>query len=493
MVYLDFARFLKSNSIILLSIAVFLLASFFFFPKFYSATDEHEYLKNSVLLQQGSIAVKDIFSACRSGIFSEKGYISTYPIGESLFLVPFTWLGSLDLVMASGMFLHLLNFLILILILRHLGIRKEFAMLYLFFPAFLWASRTLYPHLLVLATFLTGAYFYLGKNKSSWIISGFSFALAYLIRQDSIIGIIAFGLPLLFLDKKKFVYFIAGALPFIAIIPFLNLLLYGSPIAVQAGYFSFWQGISPIDVVLYALLLMAFYPLLLISPLFLLKKNKELFWAIVLTLPYLVIAASMGIFDFEFSIETLLTARMRYLIPVIGLLLIPYSIMLSGFFEKLEKFSGLLNSRNLFVAMLLVFSVSTLVASYKHAEFINNYRYSVFESINANIPENALAIGSSDDEMYFIRGFFSNKKYLSIDLNQCLAGNPEKISISSFIGEKPYLIMLYYPYQEGRDAPRQGTVNKERQKMADFINANKENLELVYGSEKLNLSIYKFR
>ena len=184
---------------------------------------------------------------------------------------------------------------------------------------------------------------------------------------------------------------------------------------------------------------------------------------------------------------------MRYLIPAIGLLLIPYSIMLQALFEKLQSYPKLLSFRNIFVAMLLVFSVSTTIACYKHGEFINNYRYSVFEAIHANIPENALAIGSSDDDIYFIRGFFSDARYLSIDLNQCLAGNPEKISIGSFIGEKPYLIMLDYPYQEGRYAPRQGTVNLERQKMADFVSANKESLGLIYNSKKLNLSIYKFR
>src|SRR3989344_2218694 len=194
--------FLSERNFVAIALLVFSAIFLVFFPHFYTSIDEHTFLKNALLLRGGSIGEHDPELACRSTLYNENGFIGGQFIGRSLFLIPFTFFG-FDAVMLSGLAIHIMNALLFYLILRRLGIDARFTVLYLFFPAMLWESRTLYSELLVLTAFLAAFYFYTGKSRLENAAGGLFFGLASVVRYDAMVGFAAFAAPLVFQDRKK--------------------------------------------------------------------------------------------------------------------------------------------------------------------------------------------------------------------------------------------------------------------------------------------------
>jgi hypothetical protein len=190
---------------------------FALFPPLFASIDEYWYAQNAVNILHGHIEP------------------ASYPIGKSILLAPFALLG-LGGLMLSGLVIHLVNFALLILILRRLKVRSIYALLYLFFPAFVYASRTLFSELFVLTLFLAGTYLFLSRNLRAYFASGLVFGLATLVRFDALIGSAAFGAGLLLPkpDFKNALAFAAGII--VGIFPLLvvNTLLYGGPL--NSGY-----------------------------------------------------------------------------------------------------------------------------------------------------------------------------------------------------------------------------------------------------------------
>ncbi|MEM4257319.1 MAG: hypothetical protein QXD98_03090 [Candidatus Diapherotrites archaeon] len=511
----SFSRF--ELSLLAFFVLGYFVLNLFFFPSFYFSIDEHNYIKNAFLLRDGKIAESDPGFACRAGIFTDVGYVSSQFIGRSIFLVPFTFFGLYG-VMLSGLFIHALNFLLIILLLRRFSLSPLFAVLYLVYPVFILTSRGVYAELLVLTCLLVGFYFYIGSKLRDKFLAGFFLGLAIFVRYDAFLALVSFAFGCLF-DKvdfkklkldfnfifsfnwKSFFLFILGSLPVLVSLLFFNSIVYSG--ALNTGYGSgfsllnsLFSSIVDFDNVIYPVLLLLFYPLLLVSP-FLSKKfpfKREYFLLIV---SYFLINSAFTEFEaFDFSIEKTFTARLRYLVPLIGLLIIPYSFLLSEFFESLKNFNFFnLLKRNYFLFLALIFSfllVFSFVAIEKHYNYVV-LRYSVFEKIYSIIPENSVVIGSSDDCIYFQKAWSKGRRYYNVDLTQDLAGNPQKISLQDLKGPNTYVLFIGYGYQFERDSPRQKVIEIERAKLLYFIEQNYNELEKVYEISYPDfISIYKW-
>ncbi len=447
-----------------LVLGILVLIYALFFPPIYSSIDEHSYIKNASLLVKGTLFVEDPENACRAGAFVEgKGYIAPQFLGRSLFLLPFLFLGQASIKL-SGFIVCLMNFALLFFIFRKLKVPDKYALLLLLYPAMVWIARTVYAESLVLTALLAGAYFYLNANAKSWLASGAFFGLALIVRPDSIFAFAAF---LLNRNWKKSALLMAGFLPFFIAIFWLNSVLYGS--ALSTGYGGILAILSRRVVDLPNLLVLVgvlslIYPLMLFSPFFV-KKEFPLFWQYVFLSGYFIYLATVTyVFGFDLSlssIPTLFSARLRYFVPLIGLLLIPYGMFLNKIINN--KFR-----EKLYYVIIICLLGIALVASYIHQDFLLK-RLAVQEQILSNIPGNALVVGSSDDCMYFVQGMPSARKYLNAELGADLANNPEHLQIEDFIDENTYYIQLEYSNLKGNTSVRQKTVNAERQAIVDLL------------------------
>lgn len=489
-----------NNKYLLGFLLVYLAVQIVFFPQFYAAIDEHEYIKNSVLLSQGhfNLAQPAPEYACRANLYTDSGYVSSYFVGKSIFLIPFL-LGGINLILASGLVNHLINFFLIILILRKLKINELFSLLYILFPTFVYLSRTLFPELLVLTCFLAGLYFFISEKKKDWLLSGLFFAAAGVVRYDALLGLAAFVIPSLPRNRQKAFTMIAGSiLPIIFIFAF-NSFVYGG--ALNTGYGtgagllkSLTRGIFDVDLLIYAIILLLFYPLMLASPFISKKFNLKAEYALAIA-AYMVLSAAFTTFTaFQFGIGETLTARLRYLVPLIGLLIIPYASFLSEITEKYAKhFKGIFSAPNILVVFFVFMLAGSAYLSSEHSKILGA-RSDAKEIIYSQTQARSTIIGSSDDCIYFQRGILEERKYYNADLKQDLAANPQNISLEKIDKSNLYILDLSYGYLSGRDSQRNEVINRERQKIKDFIKENKQNLELVYSEEKPNfLSIYRWK
>ena len=107
----------REDCIVVFFLLFFIAAWLFFFPGFYSAVDEHSYLKNAMQLQRGPLGEENPEYAAKSNAFSGGRYTASQFIGRSLFLIPFTWFG-LGGAMLSGLVIHLISFALVLLVLQ---------------------------------------------------------------------------------------------------------------------------------------------------------------------------------------------------------------------------------------------------------------------------------------------------------------------------------------------------------------------------------------
>ncbi len=486
-------NFLSENNFVAVSLLIFAAIFLIFFPYIYTSIDEHTFLKNALLLRSGSMAVPDPELACRSNLFTSQGYIGGQFIGKSLFLIPFTFFG-LDAVMLSGLIIHLINALLIFLVLKSLRIDARFAVLYIFFPVMLWESRTLYSELLVLTAFLGAFYFYIKDTRYDNIVSGFLFGLATIVRYDAGVGFVAFALPLLLKDRKKLFEMLLGFLPVIFLILLFNSVAYSGPL--NAGYGSGLSiasslvQINPLTLLAYIVILLVIVPGLLISPLFSSKRYLPQF--VLLSIAYLWLTSRFtDITAFPLTIDTILTARLRYVVPFIGLLLIPYSEVLD---KIAARFSVDKSAKNiLFILLLLVLTIGAVFASSIHANFTNS-RFETFNQIKSNIPQDALLIGSSDNCIYSIAPSLERTRYLNIVPEYDLGQQGKSIRLNERFSSDTYFLDLSYSNRSSNTSQRQNNTNWEKKYMEDFIENNSSSLELVFETKQPNnLSIYKWK
>jgi hypothetical protein len=494
---LDFGGFFRENRLFIAAFALIYIIIFaVYFPPFWASIDEHGYVKNAVLFSQGKAGVAEPEYACRASAFNGEEYVSGRFIGRSLSLLPFIPFG-LAGVMLSGLAIHLINFLIILLIFRKLNIRKHFSLLYLFLPTFVWASRTVYPGLLTLTCFLVAVYFYLSGKKSSWALSGFALALAVLVRYDAAVPLFAFLFGVLLSKRERLPYMIAPMVPVALLVFAINSFLYGGALTTGTGGIGrILAGFAELDtmvpdLLVYSALLLLYLPLLLASPL-LEKRTGMRAPFIAVSVAYLIINSRFtDFFSFDISLSSVFISRLRYLVPLIGILLIPYC----SFLDSQVNRSAVLKRhfRKIFLISVVLMVFGTAFISSIHHGFLSESRLGVMQDIYAGTESGSLIVGSSDDCMYFMRGLLPDRKYMSISPGSDLAGNPQNINpVDRLMQSEPsYLVMLDYSYLRDRDSPRAEHIRGERAPLADFYEANKQSFELVFEDTVKGLAVYR--
>ena len=479
-----------NSKILIFSGLIFSFIFLFTFPNIYFSIDEHEYLKNSVLLRQGKTFETQMEYACR-GNFNGTGFISNYFIGKSIFLIPFTFFDVAG-AMLSGLIIHLINFILFYLILRRLKINTLNSLLYLFFPVATWLSRTLYPELLVLTFLLAGYYFYLAKKEKECILTGLFFGFAAIVRYEALLIFIAFAVVNLFKSRKKLFYLIIGYFPIALIILLFNFFQYGGFFNVGYGNISSLSaGGNPnyfINILVYLFASLTVYPLLLLSPIYSRVKGRiEILLSVLLY--FFFWAKFYNITAFELSIPLLLTIRLRYFMPVLGLLLITYS----GFYPLiLKKIKIKPPIKKIIFVLLTVLIVGTIYLSSIHQKASND-RFEVFNQIYENTENGSMIIGSSDDCIYFVHNFYDDRKYLRVDLENEYGEYFKGKDARSYFTENTYIMDLDYQNRKNKTELRQQTNIAERNKMKEFIEENKKNLTEVFSTnEPHDLTIYKW-
>lgn len=524
-----FFAWVKSNPFLVAGFVLIVVLFAFFFPAFYVSIDEHEYLKNATLLSNGELIDVNPLDYC-GGHFTRDHYRSTYFIGKSLFLIPFLPFG-LSGVMFSGLLIHLLNFVLFFLILKRLKTDSRFALLYLFFPAFVWGSRTLSSELLVVAVALAGLLFFLGSSRKEWFVSGLFFGLAALVRYDQALLFVGFAIAAFFSDRQRSKWLIIGFAIIALLIMGINAAFYGGPLnlpysqesplhylsntltGANSAVFSLFDGALLIpafwaNLAVWIGVFLVAYPLMLLSPFFVLHriKNKSektgassrfqrislLFSNRAFAVSAAIILSAIplfwlfsnysGIALFEIFSPLTITGRMRYLIPLAALFLVPYAIFLEPIFKRIR-----IDKRIIFIALLLVLGVGAFLVSFEHQAKLTTPRFLVLTQILENTPENALVIGSSDDCIYFNQIFSGNRQYYRADSNFF------PLDELVFSSERPvYFLRLQYSNKSDAEF-RQEIIDRERKVINDAIERFKPQLVSVFATNyPHHLELFEF-
>ncbi|MEK6970144.1 MAG: hypothetical protein AABW68_00420 [archaeon] len=471
----SYAEWVRSHGFLLAGVIAFLFFFFSFYPPFFVAIDEHEYLKNAFLLREGSLIAPDHSLYCGGNILSENRSISSYPIGKSISLIPFTFL-PFSWVFLSGLLLHLFNFLLIYIILRRDTLPGEYSLLYLFLPLAAWESRTLFPELGVLTLFLSGYWLWKKDRFHSTFGAGLLLGLSVFFRVDAVIGPLAFLVQAVVKERSKVIPFIAGGL-----IP--ALLFFGFNAAYYGGFLSTGYGstieqvgsaINPAflkNVVTYMALLFVALPFSLWA-IFRSKKEWPLF-AVLSGGTILLFSHFTNFWDFSFSLPLTFTARLRYFLPLLGLLLIPTMTFYHLFFMRptVRKFTERVSPAVIGGVFLLLAAGGLWALNSSHYQLAAP-RGEISAILPSFIPESSIVIGSADDCIYFLDPLFGERHYYPISNYS----NQE-------VPAGAYLLDIGYTSQQGKGGPRSELVDAERELIRKYFRDHSDSLTQVFEGE----------
>jgi hypothetical protein len=411
-------------------IAIFILT----FPRFYTSTDEKEYIENAYLLTEGELVRQD--SACYlgayCGYFNGSGWVSKYNLGWSLILLPFVLVDwRLSFVLTFGIFLS--GFYIFKKILKFYKVNSNFLYLYAFFPAFVYYSRK--PLTETLSNTLVLALYYLiyiYKSKTNfqfylkYILIGLVSGLLVLERYSNIIIVLIFLGSLLyknFVSKNAKIVFskerltkpiliLLGSLPFLITFLAINKTFYGG--FFSSGYdFSGEEFLIDKNIILkqffyYILFLNLIYPLLLFS---LIKtKLKGKLEIIVITILFLMFYVGFPGYHFNSGILDLVFG-VRFFIPILGLLLLSYCEYLNKVWNKVQvskRFNQRIVNLSYFIVVVLLIGNAFLMS------FIYENRTAELkkesDGIYLNNPSGAIVYTQDVEDRILLNEAFRKKK-----------------------------------------------------------------------------------
>lgn len=358
---------------LIIGIISYVVIFFLYYPLIIAFRDESSYLSMAYVLRKGTIFIENTNIPFGS-IVQSKGHLAPlHPLGQSVLLMPLTFFGWRS-VFVAGIIFHLLGVLFFLKLMRLFRLENSFfALLYLFFPAFIFYSRTIMCDIPSMTLLLMAYYFYF-KHTGSKFISGLFFGIATLIRFTNILLILPFLIMLIIKaikngEYRKTVEFSLGVAPFIILTAILNFLYYGSPFLTgYAHKFSNCNFFSPAHFLpnfrYYFISLMLSYPFMLLSILFAKKTKKP---EAILSIVLLFFLYSLYFFHDRFPNGFLTYIfGIRFLFPVIPLILLLYAEFLN---KILQRFSQ--TAYNLTVSFILIFLViSCIVVNHQHQQFL---------------------------------------------------------------------------------------------------------------------------
>jgi hypothetical protein len=318
-----------------LGIALYLLIQLSLYPPTIGIKDESTYLSDAYVLRGGTIFADIARIPLWASIIHGGHVVPMYPPGQAALLLP-AILIDWHLTFAVTVGLHVAGFLLFTQLLKRFRIRREWALLYLFFPALALFSRTLMTEIPSATLTLLALLLYFRGGRSR-VAAGVVFGLLAFIAYKNLITFALLWLGAATYDAIQAWYWMrsrqpipwsglkslrlsAGFLPLLALLIGYDLMVYGRP-------FGYGQSGFSVDFVLpnlafYAVALSIAYPLMLLAPLLYRGPWRgELLFISVGSL--LVMSAYYYIDNVHGPAENLL-AGTRLLLPVIPVWILMY-------------------------------------------------------------------------------------------------------------------------------------------------------------------------
>jgi len=401
-----------------------------FYPLIYAIHDEAAYMSQAYVMRTGTIFGDVAGINVVSSVETRGGHLVTkYAPGASFLLIPFTFFGWKTIFLLP-LILHLLGFFVFIKILRIYNISPYFSLFYLLYPASVLYSRTIMSDLPSAVFFTIALYFFL-RGRKLHFLSGFFFGVLLLFRYSNVILLMPFFVYLVVDLFKKWQknYFLKSSFFRVSICffpGFLVFLLYnkfafGGFLRTSyyiAGMFSLHFFAR--NLLFYSLSLSLMFPLMLFS-IFSHKRDKFVLTSVVVLFAlFYSLISSLAVAPGRRLAETLVVG-MRYLLPVIPIFILSYSVCL----ERIKEKRPILG--NLFfwfvVGMFFIFDV---IMVYKHQGFLKQqeeYKNTIYN----NTEEKSLVLTNYDGMEFFqpvwgkrqIGMFVYWKDRVPIDFSKC--------------------------------------------------------------------------
>lgn len=471
---------LNKKKLFWIGIFVYVIFFILFYPKFFSIADETAYLKQTHHLFEGKILVDDVFDSYYY-VQKDSAFAPSYQVGNSVILMPFVLLGW-KFVFFSGLIFHLLNFYILIRIFRKYNIRKIYALFYLFYPGLIFYSRTVMGEIVTITFTLLGFYYFLRNSKPNFLLAGFLWGISCLIRPTNALIIVGMSFPIVYkavknlLISKKFVnnhfkqliYIGIGVLPSLLLVLLFNYIAYGG--ILNSRYSGGGIGIYN-ELILFSInqliiywkpicIMLLIYPLMLISPFF--GKYKKKSGIICTLLLFILILGKIDAMRYNWIINLIIGHR--YFFTVIPLLLIPYSLFIDKYLRRWVP-----------ISLIFLFMVSPILM-YNQSQYTDT-KYDVMQQIYEIIPEDSLIVVNSGSQ-YLNNYFGENYKVVRLfkfeELNYL-----GKFYLVSYVNK-----VLTNDLKE-KDKQKDNLINQNKL-ISNYIQSH--NLNLIYN--KNNLVIY---
>jgi len=362
------------------------------YPPVFAIVDEDAYLTQTMLFRSGHLSYDNSpVPAPHMTVNMAGKQVSKYPPGNSVFLLPFTFVGWQG-VFLSGLLLALAGTWLFRLILAKLKPDADpvWSLLYLTYPAVVLFSRTVMSDLLAATMVLLAFYFLLLRNRYSFG-AGLALGFACFVRYSNAVLVPILFLLVILYSRQKFrasLLFLIGLLPFAALIAGYNTYAFGGPFCFPmylTGRFS-W-AYFPRDLWFYTKNLLLLYPLMLFSPLVVGKTR-----GLLLGLPAYAVFIAYSFFSYIHVVPSLaqrLTVGMRYLLPAVPFFILAWVIALDSFSRRTRPLSSL---KYVIVGAMFVLSVCI---QYRHQCYLkvqNHYRALLYKSV----PKSALIVCNKD-------------------------------------------------------------------------------------------------
>lgn len=367
---------------LLIPALAFVAALAIFYPATIGIKDESVYLTQSYILRAGTVFA-DV--AHLSVIFDSfhAGHIApVYPPGVAAFLLPATLI-SWHATFAVSAAWQLVGFLLFVVLLGRLGIRRGWAVLYLFYPTLVLFSRTLMSEVPSATLLLAAVVLYLRETRWSRVGAGALLGVVGFFRYANPITAALFICGALLADvhalrsatvprpraNPRFRLFPRATQLFIGFVPVTLLLVaydehtFGNPFGPYGTVGHFGLQYVPNHLGEYALVLAGIWPLMLFAPL--LYRGKLRLEALITTFGTLLVMSAWYYAEDTHSTAENIATIPRLLLPAIPLWILTYAAVADRLFRSVRTYRAAALTA-MAVGVIAAFGVSVAHQRYLH-------------------------------------------------------------------------------------------------------------------------------
>ncbi len=337
--------------------AAFLAVTLSYFPPMYLVSDEAGNLALAGALAGGTPFADAGGAHLPAAVPARDGRrASRYPPGMAALLMPFAAVGP-RAAFVLPLALHLLVCVLLARLLAAAGLSPLWAVLWLLHPTAALHSRMLMSNLPAAAVLLSAFALLAGGGRGRALLAGLVLGLGVLLRPPLLPAGLALGAGALWRNRRDILssgwrgrafsppaLCALGVLPGLALYFAYNWYVFGSPLV--SGYHQVGDvhrfGFAAVLHCLprYVLILMAVYPLMLVTPAF--YRGRWKFEAVLVPAYYLLFYGAYGWFDAGSNLLETVVRAPRFLLPALPFLLLAYAGVVSRalrWLPGLERFA----------------------------------------------------------------------------------------------------------------------------------------------------------